>query len=126
MVNLIPAFHSKSVFISAIRWVSCKQQIVRSSFLIQFAKRYLLMGELSLLTVSVNIYRYVVSCFCCLRVCVQSNQCCSLIACLVSYCLMLPILSWFCVLSSSVCRIPHRIFCSGGLLVIYCFSFCLL
>jgi hypothetical protein len=31
-----------------------------------------------------------------------------------------------CLLSFSVCRIPCRIFCSGGFVVIYCFSFCLL
>jgi hypothetical protein len=37
---------------------------------------------------------------------------------------MLPVLSWFCLLSS-VCRIPCRIFCSGGLVVTYCFSFCI-
>jgi hypothetical protein len=39
--------------------------------------------------------------------------------------LVLPVLSWFCLLSFSVCRIPWRIFCSGGLVVIYCFSLCL-
>jgi hypothetical protein len=33
---------------------------------------------------------------------------------------------WFCLLSSSVCRIPSRIFCCGGWVVMYCFSFCLL
>jgi hypothetical protein len=55
---------------------------------------------------------------------VQLNQCYSLITCLFFYCsLKLLILSWFCLLSSSVCRIPCRIFCSGGLVVIYCFSF---
>jgi hypothetical protein len=31
----------------------------------------------------------------------------------------------FVLLSFSVCRIPCRIFCSGGLVVIYYFSFCL-
>jgi hypothetical protein len=66
------------------------------------------------------------SCFCCLRICEQPNQCYSLITCLFFfYGLILPIFSWFCLLSS-VCRIPCRIFCSGGVVVIYCFSFCLL
>jgi hypothetical protein len=40
--------------------------------------------------------------------------------------LIFPIFLWFCLLSSSVYRIPWRIFCSGGLVVIYCFSFYLL
>jgi hypothetical protein len=43
-----------------MRWVSCKQHIVGSSFLIQFAKWCLLMGELSPLTFSVSIDKYVV------------------------------------------------------------------
>jgi hypothetical protein len=37
-----------------MRWVSHKEQIVGSSFLIQFVKRCLLMGELSPLTLSVR------------------------------------------------------------------------
>jgi hypothetical protein len=37
----------------------------------------------------------------------------------------LPSLSWFSLLSLSVCRILWRIFCSDGLMVIYCVSFCL-
>jgi hypothetical protein len=60
LVNLLPAFHPKQVFVSVNEMVSCKQQIVGSSFLIQFAKQCLLMGELSPLTFSVNIDRYVV------------------------------------------------------------------
>jgi hypothetical protein len=40
--------------------------------------------------------------------------------------LILPFLSWFSLLSSSVCTIPWRIFCSGRFVVICCFSFCLL
>jgi hypothetical protein len=32
---------------------------------------------------------------------------------------------WLCLFSPSVCRIPFRILCSGGLLVIHCLSFCL-
>jgi hypothetical protein len=56
----------------------------------------------------------------------QLIQCYSLSACLFfSWGLILPILSWLCLFSSSMCRIPFRIFCSGGLVVIYCFSFCL-
>jgi hypothetical protein len=50
---------SLCLFLS-MRWVSCKQQIAGSSFLIQFVKWYLLMGELSLLTFSAIIDRYVV------------------------------------------------------------------
>jgi hypothetical protein len=58
---------------------------------------------------------------------VQLNQCCSPIPCLFfCYGLILPVLSWFCLLLFSVCRISWRIFCSGGLVVIYCFRFCLL
>jgi hypothetical protein len=44
----------------SMRWVSFKEQIVGSSFLIQFVKQCLLMGELSPLTLSVSIDRYVV------------------------------------------------------------------
>jgi hypothetical protein len=39
--------------------------------------------------------------------------------------LILPILLWFCLLFSVICRISCRIFCSGSLVVVYCFSFCL-
>jgi hypothetical protein len=58
---------------------------------------------------------------------VQLNKCYSLILCLFFSCgLMLPVFSWFCLLSFSVCRIPCRIFCSGGLVVICCSIFSLL
>jgi hypothetical protein len=61
---------SQCLFLS-VRWVSCKQQIIRSSFLIQFAKRCLLMGMSSPLAFSVSIDRYVwllpLICFYCLR-----------------------------------------------------------
>jgi predicted ABC-type exoprotein transport system permease subunit len=60
LVNLLPAFHPQPVLVSDDEMVSCKQQIVGSSFLIQFAKLCLLMGELSPLTFSVSIDRYVV------------------------------------------------------------------
>jgi hypothetical protein len=50
LVNFLPSFHLSQCLFLSIRWVSCKQQIVGSSFLIQFAKWYLLMGELSPLT----------------------------------------------------------------------------
>jgi hypothetical protein len=43
-----------------MRWVSCTQKIVGSSFLIQFANQCLLMGEFSPLTFSVSIDKYVV------------------------------------------------------------------
>jgi hypothetical protein len=58
-VNLL-AFHPKPVFISVNKVGLFKQQIDVSSVLVQFAKWYLLMGELGLLTFSVNIDRYVV------------------------------------------------------------------
>jgi hypothetical protein len=54
-----PFILSQCWFLS-IRWVSCKQQIVGSSFLIQFASHCILKGELSPLTFNVNIERYVV------------------------------------------------------------------
>jgi hypothetical protein len=57
LVNL-PAFHPKPVLVSVHKWVSCKQQIAGSSFLIQFAKWCLLMGGISPLIFSVNIDRY--------------------------------------------------------------------
>jgi hypothetical protein len=58
---------------------------------------------------------------------VQMNQCYSLTPYLFISCgLVLPVLSWFSLLSFTVCRIPWRIFSSGDLVVIYCFSFCLL
>jgi hypothetical protein len=60
LVNL-PAFHPKPVFISVNRCVSCKEQIVGSFYLIHFAKWCLLMGELSPLTLSVSIDKYVVT-----------------------------------------------------------------
>jgi hypothetical protein len=57
---------------------------------------------------------------------VQLTQCYSLIPCLFfSYGVILPVLSWFCLLLFSVCRIPWRIFCSGGLVVICSFTLCL-
>jgi hypothetical protein len=60
LVNLLPAFHPKPVLVSANEMVSCKQEIIGSSFLIQFAKWCLLMGEFSPLTVTVSIDRYMV------------------------------------------------------------------
>jgi hypothetical protein len=58
--NLLLAFHPNPMLISIDELVSCKQQIVGSSFLIQFVKQCLLMGELSLLTLSASVDRYVV------------------------------------------------------------------
>jgi hypothetical protein len=40
--------------------------------------------------------------------------------------LVLHVLPWFCSLSFSVFRISWRVFCSCGLVAIYCCSFCLL
>jgi hypothetical protein len=60
MVNILPAIHCKPVLISVNEMVSYKQQIVVSSFFIQFAKLCLLLGELSPLTFIVNIDRYAV------------------------------------------------------------------
>jgi hypothetical protein len=60
LVNLLPIFHLKPVFISVNKLGSCKQQIVRSFFLVQFAKWCLLMGEFSPLTFTVSIDRYMV------------------------------------------------------------------
>jgi hypothetical protein len=48
LVNLLPAFHPKPMLISIDEIGLFKQQIVGSSFLIQFIKGCLLMGELSL------------------------------------------------------------------------------
>jgi hypothetical protein len=56
-VNLLPAFHPKPVFFMSMTSVSCKQQIVGSSFSIQFAKQCPYMR--SPLTFSVNIDRCV-------------------------------------------------------------------
>jgi hypothetical protein len=50
LVNLLPAFHFQPVLILSMKWVSCRQQIVGSSFLIQFASQCLLLGEFSPLT----------------------------------------------------------------------------
>jgi hypothetical protein len=63
LVNHLPTFHPKPVLVSDNEMglhLICKQQIVGSSFLIQLAKWCLLMGELSWLTFSVSIDRYVV------------------------------------------------------------------
>jgi hypothetical protein len=58
---------------------------------------------------------------------VQPIHCYSLSSYLFfSWYLILPVLPWLCLFLSSVCRIPFRIFFSGDLLLIYCFSFCLL
>jgi hypothetical protein len=48
------------MFVSVCKVVSCEQQIVGSSFLIQFPNQWLLIGELNPLTFSVNFERYVV------------------------------------------------------------------
>jgi hypothetical protein len=66
------------------------------------------------------------SCFCCSGfvcswLCVQLIQCYSLITCLLFCSLILPVL-WFCLFSSSVCRILCRIFCKwwlGGHVLFY-------
>jgi hypothetical protein len=60
LVNLLLASHPKPGLFLSVKWVSHKQQIVGSSFLIQLTKHCLLMGELSPLTFSVNTDRYVV------------------------------------------------------------------
>jgi hypothetical protein len=67
------------------------------------------------------------SCFCCVSVCVcQLLLWYSLITCLVfSWGLIISILSWLCLFSSSTCRIPFRIFSSSGQVVMYCFHYCL-
>jgi hypothetical protein len=54
-----PFILSLCLFLS-VRWVTCKQQIVGSSFLIHFVRWCLLMGELSPLTLSLSTDRYVV------------------------------------------------------------------
>jgi hypothetical protein len=58
LLNL-PFFHLSQCLFLSIRCISYKQQIVRSSFLIQHAKQCLLMGELSPLALSVSIDRSV-------------------------------------------------------------------
>jgi uncharacterized membrane protein len=60
LVNLLPAFFPQPVLISVDGCVSCRQKIVGSSFLIQFANGCLLMGEFSPLTFSVSIDSYLV------------------------------------------------------------------
>jgi hypothetical protein len=60
LVNLFPAYHPQSVLVSVNEMISSRQQIVGTSFLIQFAKQCLLMGEFILLTFSVSIDRYMV------------------------------------------------------------------
>jgi hypothetical protein len=60
LVNLLPAFTLSQCLFVSMRWASYKQQIVGSSFYIQFAKWCLLMGKLNLLAFSFNIDKYVV------------------------------------------------------------------
>jgi hypothetical protein len=60
LVNLLPAFHPKAVFISVNKMGLLYTTDCQCFFSIQFAKQCLLMGELSLLTFSTNIDRYVV------------------------------------------------------------------
>jgi hypothetical protein len=60
LVNLLPAFHPKPVLLSVYEMGLCMQLFVGSSFLIQIAKSCLLMVELSQLTFSVSIDKYVV------------------------------------------------------------------
>jgi hypothetical protein len=59
LLDLLPAFHAKSVLASVNEMDLLQTQIVGSSFLIYFAKWCLLMRELSPLKFSVNIDRYV-------------------------------------------------------------------
>jgi hypothetical protein len=59
LVNLLPAFHSKPVLVS-VNEISCKQQIIGSSFFNPVCQTVSFEGELSPLTFSVSIDRYVV------------------------------------------------------------------
>jgi hypothetical protein len=52
-------FHPGAMFVSVSRMGFYKQQIVGSSYLIQFVNQCLFMGKLSPLTFSVNVERYV-------------------------------------------------------------------
>jgi hypothetical protein len=51
---------SQCCLLLLMRWVSCRQQIVGSSFFVQFANRCLLMGGFSPLTFSISTDKYVV------------------------------------------------------------------
>jgi hypothetical protein len=55
--NFFPSFDSKPVFIFSVKWVSCKQHMVGSYFLTQFALLWLLIEALRPFTFSVNIER---------------------------------------------------------------------
>jgi hypothetical protein len=55
LVIIFQPFTLRQCLFLSIRSVSCKQQIVKISFLIQFAKWCLLMGVLNPLTFSVSI-----------------------------------------------------------------------
>jgi hypothetical protein len=55
MVNVLPAFHPKPVFISVNKMGLVNNRLLDLPFSIQFAKWYLLMKELSSLTFSVNM-----------------------------------------------------------------------
>jgi hypothetical protein len=60
LVNLLPAFHPKPVFVSVNEMVLLQTKDSWIFLFNPFCKRCLLMGKLSPLTFSVNIDRYVV------------------------------------------------------------------
>jgi hypothetical protein len=125
-VNLLPAFHCKPMFISINKEGFYKEGIVGSSFIIQFARWCLLMKELSswysvLILISVW-WILPFSCVCCLRIWLCPAK--SMLLCgYLSFILLCFDISCHLVVSCFVCRIPCRIFGSGGMVVIYGLSF---
>jgi hypothetical protein len=105
-----------------VRYISCRQQMARSYFLIQSTSVCFLIRELRLLTFTVIIRRYVV-----ILVGFVVFDSSLLLICL-SICLVKFTISHICMLVFTflfLCRITIGIFCSTGLVVINCFSFCL-
>jgi hypothetical protein len=119
-----PLTLSQCLFFS-VRWVSCKQHMVVSCFLTQFAILCLLIGALRPFTFSVNIERCLL--FPVILVSLLFSFTYSLFICLLAQkCLFFLESSYLCLVFSSVCKSPLSIFCSAGLVVTNSFSFSLL
>jgi hypothetical protein len=119
-----PLTRNQCLFFS-VRWVSCKQHIVGSCFLTQFAILCPLIGALMPFTFSVNIERCFL--FPVILVSLLFSFTYSLFICLLAQ-KGLFFLESFCLtlVYSSICKSPLSIFCGAGLVITNCFIFSLL
>jgi hypothetical protein len=124
--NFFPPFDSKpGLLFFSVRWVSCKQHMVGSYFLTQFAILCLLIGVLRSITFSVNFDRCLL--FPVSFVPLLFSFTYSLFICLLAQkALFFLESSCLTLVSSSICKSPLSIFCSTDLVVTNSFSFSLL